>query len=91
MYKYILLIRERDLYLHLSMHSIFQLMEALINLYTLVYSNGDQQNQLMYQWHHIKLINFYAKIKIKINKNNLNSISNWFGSCNYLIFTKSKY
>lgn len=55
---------EIDLYLHLSVHSIFELMEASINLCTLAYLNYDQPNQPMFQLHHTKLINFYAKIQI---------------------------
>lgn len=52
---------ETNLYLHPSMHSIFELMEASINLCTLVYLNGGLLNQLMSQLRHIILINFYAK------------------------------
>lgn len=53
---------ETDLYLHLSMHSIFELMEASINEYILAYLNYDQPSRPKFQLHHIKLINFYAKI-----------------------------
>lgn len=60
---------EINLYLHLSVHSIFELMEASTNEYTLAYLNYDQLSQPMSQLHHIKLINFYAKkVKYKFLK-----------------------